>query len=50
VNYRRYANAYAALIEESKRKNHLGDLSVDARTMFRSIVKKERVLVGTGFI
>jgi hypothetical protein len=50
MNYRRCVNAYTVLVEKSKGKNHLGDLSVDARIIFRSIVKKERVLMGTGFI
>jgi hypothetical protein len=50
MNYRRYVIAYTVLIEKSKGNNHLGDLSVGARIIFRSIVKKERVLVGTGFI
>jgi hypothetical protein len=50
MNYRRCVNAYTDLVEKSKGKNHLGDLSVDARIIFRSIVKKERVWTGTGFI
>ena len=50
MNYRRCVNVYTVLIEKSKGNNHLGDLGVDARIMFRSIVKKERVLMGSGFI
>jgi len=50
MNYRRYVNAYTVLIKTSKGNNHLGDLSVDARIMFRLIVKKQRALMGTGFM